>query len=429
MLMQRFKKNGQWLRPHSLLMMFLIGGVLTLTISNFRVMNRSYTYTEVLSSSIKSETTSTFPPISVPVEKEKYRFAYAFLIAGCKPENPTYRGYIYNIAIAKEILKEFNSTADVVVMVRMHVDTDHEKLPPGDEDILTKTGVIVKYIPKPLTDNFHTAMMDKFRILELTDYDRVLYLDSDVLPLNNLDYMFEKSIGPNAKLLENVVLAYNHEPSSGGFFMLKPDKEDYLEIIKIIERRESEGYDFNETIGFGHVITPPDYWESLVRKGDKWTFYGAFTDQGLLYHWTKYTKKKVTMITGKSVKSLEAVEDGDTTMVREEASRAIFGDVKRYSSLSFLQRVSNAPYRDFKHFTQRTKPWFKKVAQNPPKDVEKIDQATNANQLWYHMLRRINKKYKLDIDAENLKENFPILGLYPTFEQVMNANDRKQEKE
>ena len=89
----------------------------------------------------------------------------------------------------------------------MHADSKYTALPPEDEAILTKSGVIVKYIPKPITDNFHTAMMDKFRILELTEYERVLYLDADVMPLNNLDYIFEASVGPNAILEENVVLA------------------------------------------------------------------------------------------------------------------------------------------------------------------------------------------------------------------------------
>ena len=74
-------------------------------------------------------------------------------------------------------------------MIRMHVDTNEEKLPQEDEEILNKSGIIVKYLPKARADNFHTAMMDKFRILQFVEYDRILYLDSDVIPLNNLDYV------------------------------------------------------------------------------------------------------------------------------------------------------------------------------------------------------------------------------------------------
>jgi alpha-N-acetylglucosamine transferase len=210
-------------------------------------------------------------------EEEGHRFEYVFLVACCKPKSPTYRGYLYNIAIAKYLLAEFNSTADVVTMIRMHADTDETALPPEDEALLTKSGVIVKYIPKPLTDNFHTAMMDKFRVLELTEYTRVLYLDADVMPLNNLDYMFAKSVGANAQLEENVVLSFNNEPASGGFFMLTPNAQDYEEVTKIALNRENTGYEFDETVGFGHEIVPPDHWESFERNGTKWDFYGAFT--------------------------------------------------------------------------------------------------------------------------------------------------------
>jgi hypothetical protein len=250
--------------------------------------NTNIVLSEPIKSSIsendKTSITSAATPETVTtegsaVETKENKFAYAFLIAGCDPKVPNYRGYIYNVIIAKYLfLKEFKTSTDVIVMIRMHADSPLETLPKEDEDLLTKVGIIVKYLPKPLIDNFHTAMMDKFRILELTTYDRVIYLDSDVMPLNNLDYMFELSVGENAKLEENVALAYNREPSSGGFFMLSPKDGDYGEISAIIEKREREGYHFNETIGWGHEMIPPDGWESLSGpKGTKWDFYGAFT--------------------------------------------------------------------------------------------------------------------------------------------------------
>jgi hypothetical protein len=44
------------------------------------------------------------------------------------------------------------------------------------------------------------------------------------------------------------------------------------------------------------------------RKGDEWSFYGAFTDQGLLYHWVKYVKKRVSMIRGHDVQILLPIQ-------------------------------------------------------------------------------------------------------------------------
>ena len=211
------------------------------------------------------------------------KFAYAFLIAGCNPKEPNYKGYIYSVAVAKELFNRFHSKHDIIVQIRMHSQTDEMKLPIEEEQILTKSGIIVKYLPKTPIDNFHTAMMDKFRILELTEYERIVYLDADVIPLNNLDYMFELSTTSTNStttppLEENVILAYNREPSSGGFFMLSPKEGDYEEIQALIQKRNKEGYHFNETIGWGHQMIPPDGWESLDGfKGSKWDFYGSFT--------------------------------------------------------------------------------------------------------------------------------------------------------
>jgi lipopolysaccharide biosynthesis glycosyltransferase len=388
---------------------------------------------------IESLPIESLPIESLPIETS--RFAYSFLVAGCKPEDPTYKGYLYNIAIARELLTKYNSTSDVVVMIRMHVDTNATKLLPEEEAILTSVGAIIKYIPRPLSDTFHTAMMDKFRILELTEYERVIYLDADVMPLNNLDYMFENSVGPNAKLQENVVLTYHAEPSNGGFFMLKPDKEDFLEITKIIERRESEGYEFNETIGWGHVITPPDYWESLKLDINQtsWTFYGAFTDQGLLYYWTKYVKKNVTIINGKKVTTWKENENGNVQLIREESTEEMFQNVTSVGEVTPNHRfayLSNfvRPYKDFHHFVQNLKPWLDKtIAHNPNAH---IDKPRNQNDLWFNTLRKIEADHHLGINTTNVWNGKPTLGSFPAKSMVMWAkesrekdNDKRAKKE
>jgi lipopolysaccharide biosynthesis glycosyltransferase len=365
--------------------------------------------------------------------KKKPRFAYVFLIAGCKPEDPTYKGYVYNIAISNEILKEHNSVADVVVLLRMHSDTKHTSILPEDEAILTKTGIIVKYIPSPVTDNFHTAMMDKFRILELTEYERVIYLDADVMPLNSMDYLFEHSVGPDAKTEENIVMAYHSEPSNGGLFMLKPDKQDFLEITKIIERREKEGYHFNDTIGWGHVMTAPDQWESLHKSGTSWTFYGAFTDQGLLYYWTKYFKKKVSMINRDIIKTWKEGENGQVEMVREEKTIDVFGNQTHEGAYVKPRHrdfnLSNflVPYKDFHHFVQKRKPWLdKKIATSPNRHVKT---PRNEYQLWFNTLRKIEAEYHLGINTKNVYHGRPTLGTTPANSMIMDVKNNNEKND
>jgi alpha-N-acetylglucosamine transferase len=47
---------------------------------------------------------------------------------------------------------------------------------------------------------------------DMVEYRRVLSLDADVLPVGNLDYLFELSDGDNPILRENLVIAGPFEP-------------------------------------------------------------------------------------------------------------------------------------------------------------------------------------------------------------------------
>jgi alpha-N-acetylglucosamine transferase len=61
---------------------------------------------------------------------------------------------------------------------------------------------------------FHRAVLDKFRILGLVEYRRVLLMDGDVMPIASLDYLFEMSDGENATLKENLITAGKMEPAN-----------------------------------------------------------------------------------------------------------------------------------------------------------------------------------------------------------------------
>jgi hypothetical protein len=107
-----------------------------------------------------------------------------------------------------------------------------------------------------------------------------------------LDYLFEMSDGENATLKENLVMAGKMEPANAGFFMVAPKEGDLEQINSIIQEQEVKAKSlpypyFDPVEGWGHVIQPDDQWEALKKQGRNWTFWSAFSDQGLLYYWTK----------------------------------------------------------------------------------------------------------------------------------------------
>jgi hypothetical protein len=219
-------------------------------------------------------------------------YAYAFVIGGCNPDYPSYKGFLYNILVTARLLKQEGSTADVVAFFQLSYRyTAAEVLPDEDIRALKGLNVHIYYIPPSPHESFYETVMNKFRILSLTQYRRVLLMDGDVMPLSNLDYLFQLSddnkYGPgNSTLKENVVVAGPWEPANAGFFMLAPGEGEYERIRDIIRTREEKvrhmgGVLFDEIEGWGHVIEAPDQWVSRRDRGTNWTFHFAFSDQGL----------------------------------------------------------------------------------------------------------------------------------------------------
>jgi hypothetical protein len=60
----------------------------------------------------------------------------------------------------------------------------------------------------------YRTMLDKFRILSLTECNRVLFMDGDVMARGSFDYLYHLSM--SGTLGENVVVAGKTEPVKGG---------------------------------------------------------------------------------------------------------------------------------------------------------------------------------------------------------------------
>lgn len=216
-----------------------------------------------------------------PNHISRSKFAYTFVIGGCNPDQPSrYRGYVYNILVSARMLRNLGSKADVVAFFQLSSKAANATttLPEDDVRPLEALGVRIRYIPPSPTESFYEANMNKFHMLSMTEYERVLFMDGDVLPLTNLDYLFDLSM-EGVVLKRNLVVAAPQSPSNGGFFMLAPEPGDFERVKAIICERENKPFD--PVQGYGHTIVPPDKWETRKTTGTEFTFYGASADQGL----------------------------------------------------------------------------------------------------------------------------------------------------
>jgi hypothetical protein len=339
------------------------------------------------------------PPISaeksfVTVESPNItdsKYAYAFLLGGAMSTKPgsDHRGGLYSVVAAAHNLRRHNSTADIVLMVQISTMSNATRLPEQQEQVLRRLNIRFLYLPKysdPKFEKFYNLMMEKFRILSLTEYERVTYLDFDVLPKCNLDYVMELSV--QGVLMDNVILANKIEPASGGFFVLSPSPNDYMRLQNIIMNVENRSMymkypHWDKTDGWGHHILQEknDYWvTSKGEKGYSWDWYGVQADQGLLYFWTKYVLKSVSIIISQSVEHWGAY---GADVIQESIVDNL---LKRYSCSNGPLKKA-APYRDFVHLTGRKKPWHSNLTTLEQGLNSKTMEAFTAQELWLWLLK------------------------------------------
>ncbi|KAG7351036.1 glycosyl transferase family 8 protein [Nitzschia inconspicua] len=391
-------------------------------------------------------------------------FAYVFLLGMVDPQSSWYRGYLWNIFVASQILQDNNSSADRIAILHLQPDilpTEEfletikklEKLnvriwwlqPPAKRSKFSSTSGHNESKAKTDEDNddnqriFDSANMLKFHILELTEYKRVLYLDSDLMPLCNLDYIFELSMA--GQIAPNLGIADGNEPANGGFFMVQPKEGDYDHLQKIIlQQKESSKHlpppRFDTQKGWGHVISGDDQWFSKRGQGRKWDFYAAQTDQGLLYHWLKYVTKDVTLLVFRGsqtfIERWGMNEQGNLTMIfkSDEWSRGSFSNstclgpavgAGRWNKLKFANhpayggaKLRYPPFSDFIHFYGPFKPWntVALVNESYPEVINKA-QLSDSLHYWFNVLRKVSKEFELAIDFDRWTTNIdqPPFGL------------------
>lgn len=413
---------------------------------------------------------------------ETPKWAYAFLVSGCrvmKDEDVDddhghgrggyYVGFLYNIAVAVQRLQDMGSIAaiDFIVFVQLTSDSTAVTLPHAQERLFQQLGnVSIRYLPKMRSSIHETSFYavvvpEKFRLLQLhLEYDQVLFLDADVLPLCNLDYLLALaatatsttaaattstvSTFSNTKNWKpNIILAQPYEAANAGVFVLSPKAGDWEALQAVIRKKEERALQlpwphWDEREGWGHVIAPPDYWRGTTKRNNNvtvnddndesqkpmyypWDWHAAFADQGLLYYWTKYVKREVSIIIGDEVEHWTAVEEaaanttttGTNDTEQQQQPQLVTleridtnSPLKSFSCLKHNNNKVPAPYRDFHHFTGKSKPWefanltrpltkddyFPTNNNNNGKPLKVGQQLANRINLWRETLLKVQQR-------------------------------------
>jgi hypothetical protein len=169
------------------------------------------------------------------------------------------------------MLRKAGSKVDVMTMVQMSAETKETRLTREVEHLLLSMGVKVVYLPK-LADSrlerLHGMSCEKFQMLCLEQYTRVFYLDSDIMPRCNLDFLFEMSdpLDPLVEptLQKNLITTRDDQIANGGFFMLETGPGCYKRFRQAQREEGEERFlklsfsdrFFDPVLGWGHNKEP-----------------------------------------------------------------------------------------------------------------------------------------------------------------------------
>jgi hypothetical protein len=364
-------------------------------------------------------------------------YAYVFLIGYCDPDKVTYKRYVAGVSVAAYLLRKYGSRQDMVLYIMMSETSMRTTLPLEDFRVFDALNVTVRQIPTARQQTYHRLQLQKFRALGLAQYRRVLFLDCDVMPLANLDVLFELS-DPNVHdppmLKENVVFVDYAVPANGGIWMVAPRVGDLAHVNGLIRDAQllrNQGVDGKEP----WRDFPPHPWEAIRDRGDAYHYFAVSGDQGLLYSWVRHYRRTYShVIKGGVVVNYVPDESNDTHGVRVEsiletpflphwdvwpADTAAWGTNRSQLVGTHAQFGHGGAFQCFHHFINSAgKPWseqgcvgtFRWDKDKSPVSDPGANVDERAARFWCQTFVELDARYNSSVPLDVLRSTTEELG-------------------
>jgi hypothetical protein len=295
---------------------------------------------------------------------QRSNFAYVTLISGID-SSFKYRGFFYNTLLMKKALSDLGSTADFIVLLGF--DEANTLFFEEDAMLFRRHNITMYMLPRFVHDS-HGLSFAEMALLKITpwsftQYDRVQFLDGDVMPTKNMDCFF--------KLSQNTFTVGAASPLNSGWFLAVPNHGEFIQLRKLALWRL--GRDWNKETGWADRL--PANNPLFYRGGDKactlWDFNGADMDQGLLCHYYVLNNGKALLI------------DTDTRTTRF-FKRGLLNepDVGGNVNDDLSCCSGQLPTSFFLHFTGQSKPWVK--------TEKKAKSKSSIQDMWMKKLHELN---------------------------------------
>jgi len=176
------------------------------------------------------------------------KYAYVALLMGNSP-------YIFGALVLGISLKKTNTNNDIVIMVTSDVpEIQKEKLKQIYDFVIDIEFITVnKTLIKDYETNRFKDIFTKLQCLTLTQYEKIIMLDIDMLVIKNMDHLFELDVPaaclrredyPHNKKISKELIIKNNKLIGGinaGLMLLEPNKDEYDRIINdLINLKDTE---------------------------------------------------------------------------------------------------------------------------------------------------------------------------------------------
>jgi len=182
----------------------------------------------------------------------KNKYAYVALLMGDSP-------YFLGALVMGYSLKTVNTNYDIVIMVTPDVPNDQKEVLKDfyhyviDIDFIT----IDKRLIKNYETNRFKDVFTKLQCLTLTQYNKIIMIDIDMLVVKNMDHLFDLKAPAaslrkydliNGQKIPQHLIVKNNKLIGGinaGLMLLQPDQNEYNDIVKDLLQtdKEREAYD------------------------------------------------------------------------------------------------------------------------------------------------------------------------------------------
>lgn len=173
----------------------------------------------------------------------------------------TSRDYLDGIRTLLFSLNKVKSSYPLIVLVPVGFDSQCQQVIKAwganveiAEDI--DLGTLAEKQARPYWNNTFL----KLRVFNLTQFEKIVYIDSDMIVLRNLDHLFEKE---HISAVQGGKLIFHWEDINSGLMVIKPSQKEFSDLVSLVPIVCQKKAELNQ--GFGDQDVISYYYRNINR--------------------------------------------------------------------------------------------------------------------------------------------------------------------